>query len=178
MVPYLRHTSIELHNPPGGRPRQVHRLWNPGKLADQASFPCRSRHPQSHRLGVPCTHGDFRSCRETKCPAQSSHAVLPSLSLSLGISHIKDTQCGFKLFTRAAAASIFPSLHVEGWIFDIEILIIAGLLGDVRVREVPIRWGEVHGSKMDLVKDSLRMATDLLVIRGIIYAIGRWRVKR
>lgn len=90
---------------------------------------------------------------------------------------IKDTQCGFKLFTRSAARAIFPSLHVQGWIFDIEILLIASLLGDVQMREVPITWREVVGSKMDLVMDSLRMATDLLVIRGS-YATGRWKVKR
>lgn len=28
---------------------------------------------------------------------------------------IKDTQCGFKLFTREAALRTFPSLHVERW---------------------------------------------------------------
>lgn len=94
----------------------------------------------------------------------------------LGIRHIADTQCGFKLFTRAAAQAIFPSLHVEGWIFDIEILIIGLLLGDVRTKEVPIRWNEVDGSKMNLVKDSIRMAADLLVIRAS-YALGIWKVK-
>ena len=31
----------------------------------------------------------------------------------LGVKHIKDTQCGFKLFTRKAAAAIFPVMHVE-----------------------------------------------------------------
>lgn len=51
------------------------------------------------------------------------------------------------------------------------------MLGDVETKEVPIRWNEVEGSKMDLVKDSIRMATDLLVIRAS-YAIGRWRVKK
>jgi len=94
----------------------------------------------------------------------------------LGISNIRDTQCGFKLFTRSAATAIFPNLHVTGWIFDIEILIIASLLGDVEVREVPIRWREVEGSKMNLVKDSIKMATDLLVIRTS-YALGTWKVR-
>lgn len=99
----------------------------------------------------------------------------------LGIRHIADTQCGFKLFSRAIAREIFPNLHVEGWIFDIEILIIASLLDGkpdpVKIREVPIQWREVEGSKMDLIKDSISMAVDLLVIRAS-YAIGRWRVKR
>ncbi|KAK9898163.1 glycosyltransferase family 2 protein [Cystobasidium minutum MCA 4210] len=99
----------------------------------------------------------------------------------LGIRSIADTQCGFKLFTRSIAREIFPNMHVEGWIFDIEILIIASLLDTksdpVKMREVPIQWREVEGSKMDLIKDSISMAVDLLVIRAS-YALGRWNVKR
>lgn len=94
----------------------------------------------------------------------------------LGVASIKDTQCGFKLFTRAAAQAIFPSLHVEGWIFDIEILILASLQS-VEVCEVPITWREIQGSKMSLVRDSVRMALDLLVIRAS-YAVGRWSIPR
>ena len=30
---------------------------------------------------------------------------------------IRDTQCGFKLFTRHAAATLFASLHLERWAF-------------------------------------------------------------
>lgn len=93
----------------------------------------------------------------------------------LGISSIRDTQCGFKLFSRAAVETIFPNLHVEGWIFDIEILLIATMT-NAQVKEVPVQWKEVEGSKMDLVKDSIRMALDLLVIRGN-YALGRWKVR-
>lgn len=99
----------------------------------------------------------------------------------LGIRSIADTQCGFKLFTRSIAKEIFPNMHVEGWIFDIEILIIASLLDGkpepVKMKEVPIQWREVEGSKMDLIKDSISMAVDLLVIRAS-YALGRWRVKK
>ena len=40
----------------------------------------------------------------------------------LGVRNVEDTQCGFKLFTRSAAAAIFPHLHVEGWAFDVEVL--------------------------------------------------------
>jgi hypothetical protein len=31
----------------------------------------------------------------------------------LGVKHINDTQCGFKLFSRKAARLIFPAMHVE-----------------------------------------------------------------
>lgn len=54
----------------------------------------------------------------------SFHSVL----YVLGIRHIKDTQCGFKLFTRQAAQAIFPNVHVDGWIFDIEVLLIAQVM--------------------------------------------------
>ncbi|KAG5513441.1 hypothetical protein PMAC_001505 [Pneumocystis sp. 'macacae'] len=94
----------------------------------------------------------------------------------MGIRHIKDTQCGFKLFTRKAALIIFSNIHVEKWIFDIEILILAEILL-IPVIEVPITWHEVSGSKLSLISDSLRMAIDLLVIR-LSYKFGLWKIKK
>ena len=46
-----------------------------------------------------------------------------------GVRGISDTQCGFKLFTRRASRSIFSSLHLERWAFDVEVLYIASRLG-------------------------------------------------
>ncbi|KAK6054331.1 RNA polymerase Rpb3/Rpb11 dimerization domain protein [Cooperia oncophora] len=40
---------------------------------------------------------------------------------------VRDTQCGFKLFTRAAAAKVFPVLHVERWAFDVELIYLCEL---------------------------------------------------
>ncbi|KAK4705898.1 hypothetical protein P7C70_g314, partial [Phenoliferia sp. Uapishka_3] len=90
----------------------------------------------------------------------------------LGIRTIRDTQCGFKLHTRPSAALIYPFLHSPAWIFDCELLLLANLSG-VPIREVGIAWKEVDGSKVDLVRDSIKMAIDLLVIRGN-YLLGRW----
>lgn len=42
--------------------------------------------------------------------------------------HICDTQCGFKLFRRAAAQRIFSGLHLERWAFDIELIYLAEAL--------------------------------------------------
>lgn len=42
--------------------------------------------------------------------------------------NVKDTQCGFKLFTRKAAKVLFQSLHLERWAFDIEIIYLAEML--------------------------------------------------
>ncbi|KAG1055455.1 hypothetical protein G6F46_002016 [Rhizopus delemar] len=64
----------------------------------------------------------------------------------LGIRGIEDTQCGFKLFTRQSAQIIFPSMHVERWIFDIECLMIAQQQ-NIPITEVQVTWHEIDGSK-------------------------------
>ncbi|KAF8315394.1 nucleotide-diphospho-sugar transferase [Clavulina sp. PMI_390] len=94
---------------------------------------------------------------------------------TLGVGHIRDTQCGFKLFTRQSARSLFPPLHIAHWIFDVEILVLAQLLR-IPVVEVPIAWHEVQGSKINLIIDSLAMLRDLVILRTN-FAIGRWEVK-
>ena len=91
-----------------------------------------------------------------------------------GIASIKDTQCGFKAFTRKAAADIFSNLHVQGWIFDIEVLLLAEYL-NIPIIEIPIEWHEVDGTKMNLAKDSLLMLKDLILIR-LNYALGFWKI--
>jgi dolichyl-phosphate beta-glucosyltransferase len=93
----------------------------------------------------------------------------------LGIRGIEDTQCGFKLFSRKAAQLIFPNMHVERWIFDIECLMIAQIK-NVPIVEVQVNWHEIDGSKVNLVMDSMKMAIDLLLIR-LNYVLGYWTVK-
>ncbi|KAM3589523.1 dolichyl-phosphate beta-glucosyltransferase [Umbelopsis sp. WA50703] len=92
----------------------------------------------------------------------------------LGIRGIEDTQCGFKLFTRKAAQLIFPNMHVERWIFDIECLVIAQ--GHrIPITEVQVTWQEIDGSKVNLMRDSIQMALDLLTIR-LNFLLGIWKV--
>ncbi|TKA51533.1 hypothetical protein B0A55_12293 [Friedmanniomyces simplex] len=77
---------------------------------------------------------------------------------------IKDTQCGFKLFTRPALPYIIPYMHSEGWIFDVEMLMLAES-ADIPMVEVPVGWKEVMGSKLNVVKDSIGMAVGLGLLR-------------
>ena len=93
----------------------------------------------------------------------------------LGVQSIQDTQCGFKMFTREAARRIFPATHVEGWIFDIELLILAEMLR-IPVVEVGVQWEEVEGSKMSLIRDSFIMLKDMFIIRYNSMT-GVWRPK-
>jgi dolichyl-phosphate beta-glucosyltransferase len=52
---------------------------------------------------------------------------------------IADTQCGFKLFTAAAATASFEPAQLDGFSFDVEALFIARRRG-LRIAEVPVRW--------------------------------------
>ncbi|KAH3903502.1 dolichyl-phosphate beta-glucosyltransferase SCDLUD_001143 [Saccharomycodes ludwigii] len=98
---------------------------------------------------------------------------LHTLVYIFGIRSIKDTQCGFKLFDRKAIQQVLPYLRTERWIFDVEILILA-LRKKIVVFEIPISWHEVGGSKVDLARDSINMAIDLVVIR-LAYLLGIYK---
>ena len=79
---------------------------------------------------------------------------------------IKDTQCGFKLFTRAAARKIFELQRLENFVFDVEILYLAKKLG-FKMVEVPVKWYNSADSKVHPVKDSVSMFFDLFKIRKV-----------
>jgi dolichyl-phosphate beta-glucosyltransferase len=66
---------------------------------------------------------------------------------ALAVPGISDTQAGFKMFTAGAAGSVFSRLTIDKWGYDIELLVIARTLG-FRIREVPITWQDVSGSKV------------------------------
>jgi len=76
----------------------------------------------------------------------------------------RDTQCGFKAFTRDAAEKIFPLQRVNRWGFDPEILFLAHRQG-LRVAEVPVVWGHDERSKMHPIRDGIRMGWDALRVR-------------
>jgi dolichyl-phosphate beta-glucosyltransferase len=60
---------------------------------------------------------------------------------------VKDTQCGFKGFTRAAAHDLFGRQRITSIVFDVEIIFLARRRG-YRVAIVPIRWEDRRGSRM------------------------------
>src|ERR1044071_3883944 len=71
----------------------------------------------------------------------------------------KDTQCGFKLFTREAARAIFELQTIDGLAFDIEVLYIAKKLR-IRTVEVPVRWNHVPGTRVRFATDAPRALAD------------------
>ncbi|XP_068143896.1 dolichyl-phosphate beta-glucosyltransferase [Drosophila tropicalis] len=87
---------------------------------------------------------------------------------------VRDTQCGFKLFTRSTARKLFASLHVQRWAFDVELLFIAERL-KLPMAEVAVRWTEIDGSKLSPFWSWLQMGMDLVMI-WVRYLVGAWRI--
>jgi dolichyl-phosphate beta-glucosyltransferase len=76
----------------------------------------------------------------------------------------KDTQCGFKAFRRLSVLPVFERQRIGGYGFDPEVLFIAKKKG-LRLREIPVRWNHVEGTKVRMSKDSIVMFWDLVRIR-------------
>ncbi len=86
-----------------------------------------------------------------------------ALRLTLGLRY-RDTQCGFKAFTRAAAHTVFTRQRIERWGFDPELLFLADKF-KLRTVEVPVEWAHDHRSKISPVRDGLKMGMEMLSVR-------------
>lgn len=86
---------------------------------------------------------------------------------------IRDTQCGFKVFSRRAAQDIFPLMTVERFAFDAEIIFIAGKFG-YKIKELPVVLQNPVTSSVRIYRDSINMLIDLFKIR-INYFLGKYK---
>ena len=88
---------------------------------------------------------------------------------------LKDTQCGFKLFTARAAEEAFGACRLDGFSFDVEALFVARRRG-LRIAEVPVVWRNDEASRVSLggggaaFVDLLRIR--FLAWRGVYGAAG------
>jgi len=71
-----------------------------------------------------------------------------AMRLVTGLPYL-DTQCGFKLLSRACAECVAARQRSDGFGFDVEILFIAKQHG-FRIIEVPVRWDNAEGTKVSL----------------------------
>lgn len=76
---------------------------------------------------------------------------------------IKDTQCGFKLFSAAAAEAAFRNSRLDGFAFDVEALVLARRAG-FGIREVPVTWRNDEQSRVSFVR-GLAAFVDLFRLR-------------
>ncbi len=86
--------------------------------------------------------------------------------------HIKDTQCPCKLIKREAVEKIHPYLRIADLAFDVNLLV-ALKQGGFRIREVPIEWTDMMGSKVtsSLFRSSLTMLLSVVRVRLIYWPL-------
>ncbi|NQT38641.1 MAG: glycosyltransferase family 2 protein, partial [Planctomycetes bacterium] len=82
----------------------------------------------------------------------------------LGIS-VRDTQCGFKMFRREPGRELFSRSEESGYLFDLELLVLAERQG-YRIAEVPVNWSDVPGGHLSMARQLPKIL------------IGLWRLRR
>jgi dolichyl-phosphate beta-glucosyltransferase len=100
---------------------------------------------------------------------QSFHRVLLGragnrLIQLLAVPGIRDTQCGFKLFTGTVAHDLFRAARVDRFAWDVEILYLARRRG-MAIAEVPVLWFNSPESKVRVVRDAVQTLWDVVRIR-------------
>ncbi|MEI7556357.1 dolichyl-phosphate beta-glucosyltransferase [Candidatus Chlorohelix sp.] len=100
---------------------------------------------------------------------ESLGKVFTWLSNKVANSHVSDVTCGFKCYRREIGHQIYAFQHLYDWSFDSEIIFIARKYG-YKIKEVPVHWHDVRGTKVRLIKDVTRSLKGLLLIR-----INNWR---
>ena len=90
--------------------------------------------------------------------------VFLRLILNSNILSIKDTQCGFKLYKKNIAKKVFSKITEEGYIHDVEILILLKKK-KIFIKELPVKWEHKSGSKINLFTDSLIMLKNIIRLK-------------
>lgn len=109
-------------------------------------------------------HAQAEIVRRQPLLRRTTGKVFSALVRSLGLSGLSDTQCGFKMFRQHTIRPVFERQRIDGFTFDVEILLIARRLG-FEIRDLPVQWQDAAGTKLRVVQDSLKMFVDLLSIR-------------
>lgn len=75
-----------------------------------------------------------------------------------------DTQCGFKAFNMKKFRPLLEKMTIDRFGFDVEFLFVADY-HHLRIKEIPVRWNNVEGSKVSVFRDTRRMISELSQIR-------------
>ena len=133
------------------------------------------RHPEVDVLAGNRQHSGSRITRkQTWLRRSMGQAFNRILRMCVGV-QLHDTQCGFKAFRRDAARAIFRHQKIDGFAFDVEVLLLAERLG-YKIKDLPVEWINSPESRVRLVRDSLSMLRDAMQVRRTIDAeLGKER---
>ncbi|KVI09812.1 dolichyl-phosphate beta-glucosyltransferase [Cynara cardunculus var. scolymus] len=87
---------------------------------------------------------------------------------------VRDTQCGFKMFTRAAARKLFTNIRLKRWCFDVELVYLSKFFS-IRIIEISVTWSEIPGSKVSPLS-ILNMLWEMALM-SLGYRAGIWKIR-
>jgi dolichyl-phosphate beta-glucosyltransferase len=90
--------------------------------------------------------------------------------------YISDTQCGFKLYRREVAHTLFEEAFTDGFMFDTEVLLRA-LQKKYRVLEFPVLWSNDPDTRFNPVRHTARLLRELVKMRYKLSSLGRGSIK-
>jgi dolichyl-phosphate beta-glucosyltransferase len=123
-------------------------------------------------IGSRRAHGTRISRRQPLYRRLGSRAFAFVMRRLVGLRGVRDTQCGFKFFSADAARRIFSMQRIDGYMFDVEVLRLAGMLG-YRIKEVGVRWQDDGDSRYAPVSGTWENARELLRIRRARYGFPK-----
>ncbi|WP_410567342.1 glycosyltransferase [Amycolatopsis sp. cmx-4-61] len=123
--------------------------WAVAELEAGAAAAIASRHAPGARLVHPQPLG-----------RRVGGAVFRAMARRL-VPEVHDTQCGFKLFERAAVQRALARCRVDGFAFDVELLRQIRLAGG-RIAELPVDWADDQRSSFRPLHDGPAAFADLL----------------
>lgn len=104
-----------------------------------------------------------------------SQGMIILRKIMVGLYEIRDTQCGFKMFTKDVADKLFPKINeLHGGFrkitgsnvtagFDVELLYLAEKM-KFKIKEVPVEWLYVETRRVSPISDSINGVVDLVTI--------------
>jgi len=115
--------------------------------------------------------GSRRSADSTIVQNQSLYRRLCSLAFRVALRimlpelrHLDDTQCGFKLYEGSLARTLFAQAHIDGFLFDVEVLVLA-LRHGAKLCQFPVLWTCDRDSRLSASQHSRSVLRELWAIR-------------
>lgn len=84
------------------------------------------------------------------------------------VSHVADTQCGFKFFRGSSARHLFERSEMTGCTFDLELVAMAQMIG-YRIEEIPVQWTDGDGAGA-LWREGYETARQLWILGRVLRA--------
>ncbi len=124
-------------------------------------------HPETDVLIGSRSHAKSQVIKRQSLFRQTLGRTFNKLVQLISVRGIEDTQCGFKAFRATACREVFNRQTLNGFAFDVEILMLAQRLG-YKIDVLPVRWINSPDSKVRIFIDPFKMLWDLLKIRLIV----------